>query len=263
MAGFIYIVKWGGEHFYIFVWLFLLVVQFAAMWIYPTLIQPCFNTVKPIEDGPLRQQIELLAQSVQYPLKKLFEIDGSTRSSHSNAYLFGFCGNKRIVLYDTLIQQNTPEEIVAVVGHELGHWKLSHTIKMLVIGQVHSLVMLWLFGFMLHSEALFSSFGFTSQRPVLIGFALFELVWSPLSHVLSFAMNLLSRFHEFQADAFAQELGYGKHLKSALIKLSKENKSNYNPDVWYSTYHYSHPPLIERLRAIDALENFKLAKKVD
>lgn len=250
-ALFIFIIKWGGDYFYIYVWLFMFSVQMLLVTIYPVWIQPCFNKVEPLPDGDLKSAIEKLAEQVDYPLKKLYQIDGSKRSGHSNAYMYGFCKNKRIVLFDTLIEQSTIEEVVAVLGHELGHWALSHTIKMLVTGQAHLLFIFWLFGKCYQDQQLYSDFGFTTTMPTLIGFIVFNYIFTPIENVINFFNILLTRKHEFEADRFGVNLGYADSLRSGLIKLQLENLGNMNPDKWYSTYHYSHPPLVERLEAIE------------
>ncbi|KAL0675482.1 hypothetical protein Bca4012_003463 [Brassica carinata] len=213
VAAIIVIVQKGGPYLAIYLWAFMFILSLVMMTIYPVLIAPLFNKFTPLPDGDLREKIEKLASSLKFPLKKLFVVDGSTRSSHSNAYMYGFFKNKRIVLYDTLIQQCKNEnEIVAVIAHELGHWKLNHT-----------------------------TYSFIAVQHTVI----------PLQHLVSFGLNLVSRTFEFQADAFAVNLGYAKDLRPALVKLQEENLSAMNTDPLYSAYHYSHPPLVERLRAID------------
>ncbi|CAH8323947.1 unnamed protein product [Eruca vesicaria subsp. sativa] len=213
VATIIFIVQKGGPYLAIYLWAFMFILSIVMMTIYPVLIAPLFNKFTPLPDGDLREKIEKLASSLRFPLKKLFVVDGSIRSSHSNAYMYGFFKNKRIVLYDTLIQQcKNEDEIVAVIAHELGHWKLNHT-----------------------------TYSFIAVQHTVI----------PLQHLVSFGLNLVSRAFEFQADAFAVNLGYAKDLRPALVKLQEENLSAMNTDPLYSAYHYSHPPLVERLRAID------------
>ncbi|KVH97271.1 CAAX prenyl protease 1 [Cynara cardunculus var. scolymus] len=220
VAAIILIVQKGGPYLAIYLWGFMFVLSLVMMTIYPVLIAPLFNKFTPLPDGELRTKIENLASSLKFPLKKLFVVDGSTRSSHSNAYMYGFFKNKRIVLYDTLIQQcKNEEEVVAVIAHELGHWKLNHTMYSFIAVQ-HTII--------------------------------------PIQHLVSFCLNLVSRAFEFQADAFAKKLGYSKPLRDGLVKLQEENLSAMNTDPWYSAYHYSHPPLVERLAAID-----KADKKAD
>ncbi|GAY51451.1 hypothetical protein CUMW_134310, partial [Citrus unshiu] len=213
VSAIIIIVQKGGPYLAIYLWAFMFVLSLVMMTLYPVLIAPLFNKFTPLPEGELREKIEKLASSLKFPLKKLFVVDGSTRSSHSNAYMYGFFKNKRIVLYDTLIQQcKNDEEIVAVIAHELGHWKLNHTMYSFIAVQ-HTVI--------------------------------------PIQHLVSFGLNLVSRSFEFQADAFAKKLGYASALRAGLVKLQEENLSAMNTDPWYSAYHYSHPPLVERLAAID------------
>lgn len=175
-------------------------MQLIMITIYPTLIQPLFNKVESLPEGDLRTAIESLASRISYPLKKLFVIDGSKRSSHSNAYMYGFGQNKRIVLFDTLVEHSTTEEVCAVLAHELGHWSLSHTLKILTVTQGHLLVLFWLFGQFVGCGEMYTSFGFPpGVRPVLVGFILFGYVYSPVESLLGFAINVYSRKNEFEA----------------------------------------------------------------
>lgn len=248
------VIMYTGPYFYVYVCLTIGVIQLVAVIVYPTLIQPCFNKVTPLDEGPLRSAIEQLAASLHFPLQKLFVIDGSKRSAHSNAYFYGLpCGSKRIVLYDTLIEQSSQAQVVAVLAHELGHWKRNHTMKNMVLMQLLTVFQFWLFGLVLHSRHMYEEFGFYNETPTFVGLMLFSCIYSPVSHVLTFVMNLLSRKFEYEADAFAVSLGHGDELKSGLITLHKENKGTMIPDSWYSAYHHSHPPLLQRLDAIDQL----------
>ncbi|KAG6437590.1 hypothetical protein SASPL_102509 [Salvia splendens] len=251
VAAIITIVQKGGPYLAIYLWGFMLIVSLIMMTVYPVLIAPLFNKFTPLPEGELRTKIENLASSLKFPLKKLFVVDGSTRSSHSNAYMYGFFKNKRIVLYDTLIQQcKNEEEVVAVIAHELGHWKLNHTMYSFIAVQILTLLQFGGYTLVRNSKDLFQSFGFDTQ-PVLIGLIIFQHTVIPLQHVVSLLLNLVSRAFEFLADAFAKKLGYAVPLRAGLIKLQEENLSSMNTDPWYSAYHYSHPPLVERLAAID------------
>ncbi|XP_055817230.1 CAAX prenyl protease 1 homolog isoform X1 [Solanum dulcamara] len=251
VAAIIVIVQKGGPYLAIYLWGFMLILSLVMMTIYPVLIAPLFNKFTPLPQGELRLKIENLASSLKFPLKKLFVVDGSTRSSHSNAYMYGFFKNKRIVLYDTLIQQcKNDEEIVAVIAHELGHWKLNHTMYSFIAVQILTFLQFGGYTLVRNSKDLFQSFGFDTQ-PVLIGLIIFQHTVIPLQHLVSFGLNLVSRAFEFQADAFAKKLGYATPLRAGLVKLQEENLSAMNTDPWYSAYHYSHPPLVERLAAID------------
>ncbi|KAL3517197.1 hypothetical protein ACH5RR_024099 [Cinchona calisaya] len=251
VAAIIVIVQKGGPYLAIYLWGFMFVLSLVMMTLYPILIAPLFNKFTPLPDGELRSKIESLACSLKFPLKKLFVVDGSTRSSHSNAYMYGFFNNKRIVLYDTLLQQcKNDEEVVAVIAHELGHWKLNHTIYSFIAVQILMFLQFGGYTLVRNSKDLFQSFGFDTQ-PVLIGFIIFQHTVIPLQHLVSFGLNLVSRSFEFQADAFARKFGYSSALRAGLVKLQEENLSTMNTDPWYSAYHYSHPPLVERLAALD------------
>ncbi|KAG4992667.1 hypothetical protein AAZX31_09G234300 [Glycine max] len=251
VAAIIVIVQKGGPYLAIYLWVFTFGLSIVMMTLYPVLIAPLFNKFTPLPDGQLREKIEKLASSLNYPLKKLFVVDGSTRSSHSNAYMYGFFKNKRIVLYDTLIQQcKDDEEIVAVIAHELGHWKLNHTVYTFVAMQILTLLQFGGYTLVRNSADLYRSFGFDTQ-PVLIGLIIFQHTVIPLQQLVSFGLNLVSRSFEFQADGFAKKLGYASGLRGGLVKLQEENLSAMNTDPWYSAYHYSHPPLVERLAVLD------------
>lgn len=252
VSAIIVIVQKGGPYLAIYLWGFMFVLSIVMMTLYPVLIAPLFNKFTPLPEGELRKKIENLASSLKFPLKKLFVVDGSTRSSHSNAYMYGFFNNKRIVLYDTLLQQcKNDEEVVAVIAHELGHWKLNHTMYSFIAVQILTLLQFGGYTLVRNSKDLFESFGFHDTQPVLIGLIIFQHTVIPLQHLVSFALNLVSRSFEFQADAFAKKLGYAKELRAGLVKLQEENLSAMNTDPWYSAYHYSHPPLVERLSALD------------
>ncbi|TYZ59705.1 hypothetical protein PybrP1_011110 [[Pythium] brassicae (nom. inval.)] len=254
-AALVVVIRWGGALFYLYAWGVLLAFALAMITLYPVLIMPLFNTFTPLESGELRTRIEALAARLRFPLTQLFVVDGSTRSSHSNAYFFGLFKSKRIVIFDTLLAQATPDEIVAILGHELGHWQLAHLPQSFALQQLHLLACFYVFGRCMHDGALFASFGFAARdaQPVLVGFLLFsQTVWAPVEHALAFLSTLLTRRNEFQADAFAVALGHARALKSGLTKLALENLANMNPDPLYSAYHYSHPPLVERLNAITA-----------
>ncbi|CAL9086559.1 unnamed protein product [Musa textilis] len=257
VSAIIFIVQKGGPYLAIYLWAFMFVLSLIMMTLYPILIAPLFNKFTPLPDGELREKIEKLAASLKFPLKKLFVVDGSTRSSHSNAYMYGFFNNKRIVLYDTLIQQcKNEEEVVAVIAHELGHWKLNHTMYSFIAVQILTFLQFGGYTLVRNSKDLFESFGFDSQ-PILIGLIIFQHTVIPLQHLVNFGLNLVSRTFEFQADAFAKKLGYANALRAGLIKLQEENLSAMNTDPWYSAYHYSHPPLVERLSAIEEADSKK------
>ncbi|KAI9739537.1 MAG: hypothetical protein M1834_006253 [Cirrosporium novae-zelandiae] len=250
MSAFLWIIQKTGNQFFYYLWLFGIGVQIFAITVYPILILPLFNKLSPLEDGPLKVGVEALAKRLDFPLKELHVIDGSKRSAHSNAYFYGLPWKKHIVIYDTLIEKSNPEEVVAVLSHELGHWSLSHTTKLFLIGQVHMFYIFALFSCFINNRSLYQSFGFHDEYPIIIGFILFSDALAPMDTVLKLLMNILSRKYEFEADAFAQKLGYSTELAKSLIKLQIQNLSTMNADWMYASYHYSHPILPERLAAI-------------
>merc|ERR1712127_105288 len=231
-------------------------------------------------EGELREGIEGLAASVEFPLYKLYVVEGSKRSSHSNAYFYGFFKFKRIVLFDTLLEESerlklkteeekekekteaaekeekkamgcNNQEIVAVLGHELGHWKMNHVLQNLIIGQVQIFLMFGLFGLLSKYSPLYQAFGFTSSQPVLIGLMIvLQYITAPYSALIGFLMSVLSRHFEFQADEFAAKLGKAKDLCSALVKLNNDNLSFPVYDWLFSAWHHSHPPLLQRIEAL-------------
>ena len=252
------IIKWGGEHFHLYVWAFTFVFSVFMMTIVPVVIMPMFNKYEPLKDGPLKTQIYELADKLKYPLTKLFVMDGSKRSSHSNAFMFGFGKNKRIVLFDTLLEQVHDDEILAILGHELGHWKLGHTLSNFAITQIYTGAAFYCFSLCYTSHDLYRAFGFDGEErpvPTIIALLLFFMtLWAPVDKVLSFLLTIFSRINEFGADRFSHGLGMSKKLQSGLVKISLENLGAMCPDPLYSTYHYSHPPLVERLNAMIELD---------
>ncbi|KAJ3072171.1 CAAX prenyl protease 1 [Podochytrium sp. JEL0797] len=254
VAGLLRVIQWGGDKFFYYVWIFMLSFQVTLILIFPTVIAPWFNKFTPLEDGELKTQIGELAKRVKFPLTKIFVIDGSTRSSHSNAYFTGLFKDKRIVLYDTLLQHQTNPEILAVLAHELGHWQKSHILAKLAISQLQLFLVFYTFSHFIHSSPMYTAFGFPNEHPVMIGLVLFSYIYQPIDSLSSFLSNYVSRVHEFEADTYAKRLGYAEQLKSGLIKLHSKNLGNLIPDPWYSAWHYSHPPLVERLAAIGKTE---------
>ena len=252
----VYVIIKGGKYFYIFTEICAIILMFIFMWVYPNIIQPLFNKFKELEEGDLKTGIMDLAKRVNYPLKKIYEMDASQRSSHSNAYLFGFWKNKRIVLFDTLIKNLEIKEIEGVLGHEFGHWAKWHSIILLFISFTNIFIIFYLLQFFINEIPIFISFGF-EQKSVFIGLYLFFLIYSPVTFFINAIQNYIVRIIEYQADKYSYELGYGDYLKKALIKLSESNKSDLDPDPLYSIINYSHPILVERIRAINKYQNDK------
>lgn len=251
LALLIKVIQLTGKYFFITAWLLSVAFQLFMILIYPSFIQPLFNKFVLLENGELKEKIEKLAQSLGFPLKEIFVVDGSTRSSHSNAYFFGLFKSKRIVLYDTLLKQASVDQICAIMGHELGHWAKSHMLKRLVLAQVQLFGVFFAFSFFNSNQKFFVAYGFTDSMPIIIGLMLIQSLLSPLFVLFSFLANYVSRVHEFEADKFSVDLGMGKDLKDGLISLHSENLSNPDTDPLYCIAHYSHPPLFDRLDAID------------
>ncbi|KAL6849135.1 zinc metalloprotease [Amphichorda felina] len=250
LAGFLKIIQKTGNQFFFYLWVFTAGLQIFMTAAYPTFILPLFNKLSPLPEGELKSKVDDLAASLKFPLHELFVIDGSKRSAHSNAYFFGLPWKKHIVLYDTLIEGNEPDEVKAVLGHELGHWKLGHTTRLMCISQAHLLYIFTLFSVFINNASLYSAFGFVTERPIIIGFLLFSDALSPMDTVVKLLMNIITRKYEFQADKFAMDLGYATDLARSLLKLHTQNLSSLDADPIYASYHFSHPHLTERLKAL-------------
>lgn len=218
--------------------------------IYPIFILPLFNKLSPLEPSKLKTDVEDLATRLKFPLKHLYSIDGSKRSAHSNAYFYGLPWSKHIVIYDTLMQKASSEEVVAVLAHELGHWSRGHTTKLFGIAQAHLFYVFALFSVFIGNLSLYRAFGFHAHQPIIVGFILFGDVLAPMDTVVKLLMNVLSRKFEYQADEFAVGLGYSKDLARSLIKLQVQNLATMDADWLFSSYHYTHPILPERLAAL-------------
>ena len=231
---------------WIAVTLFMLFIQFAA----PAWIMPLFNKFKPLEEGELRDAIMDYARSVDFSLENLFVMDGSKRSAKSNAFFTGFGRNKRIALFDTLIDSHSTSELVAILAHEIGHYKKKHILQSMVIGILHMGLMLFLLSIFVGNKGLFDAF-YMDNISVYAGLIFFGILFSPLEIILSVLMNSLSRKNEYEADRFAVDTTGGKEdMISGLKKLSVHNLSNLTPHPFYVFLNYSHPPLLERIRAI-------------
>lgn len=246
LAFFTYFETYGWLYAWAAVTAFTLFVQFIA----PTWIMPLFNDFEPLEEGELRQKIEDMADRVDFPLQGIFVMDGSKRSSKSNAFFTGFGKNKRIALYDTLIDKHTDDELVAVLAHEIGHYKKKHILKNMTVSILHTGVMLLLLSIFLNAEGLYEAF-YMEQPSVYAGLIFFGLLYAPVEMLLSLVMQIISRKHEYEADRFAAETTEQPGtMIQALKKLSKDNLSNLTPHWFYVFLNYSHPPVLKRIEAI-------------
>jgi STE24 endopeptidase len=250
MPALLWVIDNGGDKLVLYLWGFLQTLVLVIMLIYPNVIMPLFNKFEPLKDQELKQKIEQLAADLKFPLTNLFEIDGSKRSSHSNAFFYGFGGKKGIVLYDTLLHLDH-DKILAILCHELGHWKFWHLWRTVFVVSLNLFMMCALFQMCMTDAAMFAAFGFPNARDTVIGFVMFQKVFSPAEAVFMRFMNGMQRRNEHQADSFAVKLGYGGDMKAGLEAISKENKGSLCPDPYYAWYHFSHPGLLERLQYVD------------
>jgi STE24 endopeptidase len=248
----IWIYNSTGEYFWLCAWGVITAFMLFIAMFYSTLIVPLFNKQKPLEDGEMRTAIKAFADKTGFKLDNIFVIDGSKRSTKSNAYFSGFGSKKRIVLYDTLIKEHTTEELVAVLAHEIGHYKMKHSLKGMVMSVVQSGIMLFIISLFIGNPVLSQALG-SYEGSFHMGIIAFGLLYSPLSLILGILGNIISRRYEFQADHYAAVNYNAKALQDALKKLSVNNLSNLKPHPVYVFFHYSHPPLLKRLQALEKI----------
>lgn len=251
IAAIMWIYVATGEWFWVLALAFISTVMLVMTMFYSTWIVPLFNKQKPLEAGILKDSISQLAAKTGFKLDNIFVIDGSKRSTKANAYFSGIGSKKRIVLYDTLINEHSTEEIVAVLAHEIGHYKKKHTLTGFVFTILNSGLMLFLLSLFIGSSVLSQALG-VDTASFHIGLLAFGLLYSPLSLITGIISNIISRKNEFAADRFAAEQYDAEALKNALIKLSMNNLSNLTPHPVYVFFHYSHPPLLERIKALES-----------
>lgn len=247
----IWFYQWAGSSFWLYAWAVIAVFSVVMNMFYAKLIVPLFNKQTPLEDGSLRQKIEAYASKVGFKLDNIFVIDGSKRSTKANAYFSGFGREKRITLYDTLINDLEEEEIVAVLAHEVGHYKKNHIIINLITSIALTGLTLWLLSLCIGSPLLSQALGIATPS-FHIGLIAFGILYSPISEITSLLMNFISRAFEYQADNFAKETYAGAPLISGLKTLSKNSLSNLTPHPAYVFMHYSHPTLLQRFRNISS-----------
>jgi STE24 endopeptidase len=247
----LYLIVSLGPGFWIY---FLIVISGFSLFInifYTSLILPLFNKLTPLPDGELKMAIQSYSRNVAFPLSNIFVIDGSKRSSKSNAFFSGLGKKKKIVLYDTLIKNHSTEELVSILAHEVGHYKKKHVIQNYILSILQSALMLFLLSKMITNEQLSLALGGTDLS-IHLNLLAFGMLYTPVSKLLGVFHNILSRKNEYEADAYAAETASGTALVSALKNLSLDNLSNLWPHKWFVFFHYSHPPLVQRLRAIQS-----------
>ena len=251
VAILIFLVLNLGTSFWLIFWVTITVIMVLMNMFYTTLILPLFNKLTPLEAGSLRQAIETYSQSVGFPLTNIYIIDGSKRSSKANAFFSGLGKKKKVVLYDTLIEKHSDEELVAIFAHEVGHYKKKHIQLGLILSVIQTGVMLFVLSLMIFNTQLSEALGATSMK-LHLNLIAFGILYSPISMITGLFMNMISRKNEFEADRYAVTTSDGAKLAQALKKLSSDNLGNLLPHPAYVFVNYSHPPLLIRLAAIEA-----------
>lgn len=253
LAALLWFFRQTGPFAWVYAWVTVTVVMLLLQYVAPRLLMPLFNDFEPLPDGELREAILDYAASVNFALDDIYVMDGSRRSSKSNAFFTGFGGNRRIVLFDTLVEEQSVDELVTVVAHEMGHYKRHHIPQRMAISVLQTGVLFLLLSIFLQVEGLFAAF-YVEQMSVYTGLVFFGLLYTPVDLLLSVPLQAWSRRHEYEADAFAVETtGRPDTFISGLKQLAASNLANLTPHPFYVTLHHSHPPLQERIRQIQEL----------
>ena len=249
LAGTIYLFSYVNNSFWLWLWTGMSIFLILTNMFYAELIVPIFNKLKPLNNGSLKNKIEAYSKKVGYSLSKIYVIDGSKRSSKANAFFSGLGSRKTIALYDTLIEKHSEDELVAVLAHEVGHYKKKHILTSLILSILQLGLMCFLFELCLNEENISRALG--SDKVVFhLGLVGFGILYSPIGTIVGIFMNILSRKNEFEADEYAKKTFEGSSLELALKKLSVDNLTNLYPHPLYVFIHYSHPPLLKRLEAL-------------
>ncbi|MDQ6951426.1 MAG: M48 family metallopeptidase [Mariprofundales bacterium] len=253
IALILWLMKIAGAWWWLEAWLAWSGFSLLMLWLYPAIIAPLFNKFSPMEDGALKHRIGQLLARCNFANGGLFVMDGSRRSAHGNAYFTGFGRSRRIVFFDTLLAQLTPEQIEAVLAHELGHFKRRHIIKRIALSLVMALTGFALLGWLAQQPWLFTSFGINHPSDGML-LLLFMLLLPWFTFWLTPLMNLLSRRHEFEADSYAAKHSDANQLITALVSMYAENAATLTPDPWWSAWHDSHPPAPVRIAHLSSYQ---------
>ena len=240
------------EYGWLYVWIFLIAFSIIMQPIFTTFVAPMFNKFTPLEDGPLLQKIKDYLSKVNFPVQRLEVVDGSKRSSHSNAYFSGIGKYKRIALFDTLLEQMDDDEILSIIAHEVGHYKLKHIYSGIILSSLQSGIMLYILSLFINNEQLFSVFSMQEGNlSIYASLVFFSMLYSPISLIIGIFFSITSRKNEFSADAYSAETAkMPESLISGLKKMSKENLSNLTPH-WLNVFlNYSHPPVLKRIKVL-------------
>ena len=254
LALIIWFYQQTGPHFWIYAWVLVSLFMIFMTMFYTSLLLPLFNKLKPLEDGELKTQITNFCEKVDFQLDNVFVMDGSKRSSKANAFFSGLGKKKKIVLFDTLIDKLSAEEIVAVLAHEIGHYKKKHTFISVISSVLQTGITFYILSLFVDNPVLSKALG-AEETSFHLGLVTFGFLYSPISTLLGLFMNNISRKNEYAADHFAAKYYHGQYLQNALKNLSVNNLSNLTPHPAYVFVHYSHPPLLKRLQFIDNLNH--------
>ncbi|MGC8803595.1 MAG: M48 family metallopeptidase, partial [Bacteroidales bacterium] len=253
LGAFIWFYYRVGEWFWLYIWLIYAAFSIFMGMFYSHLIVPLFNKQTPLPEGELRDAILQLSNKAGFKIKDIYVIDGSKRSTRANAYFTGLGPKKRIVLYDTLLSQLSTDEIVAVLAHEIGHYRYKHNYKGLVLSLLQMGLTLYILSLFINHPALTEALG-VQAKAIHISLLVFGILYSPITLLTGLLGNIISRRHEYQADRFVGQFGLSEHLVAALKKLSRNNLSNINPHPAYVFFHYSHPTLLQRIQALKNIQ---------
>ena len=251
VGGILWLMQDASPLWWIYVWAVLLSFGLLISWIFPTFIAPLFNKFMPLENEELRERITTLMNRCGFASNGIFVMDGSKRSSHGNAYFTGLGKNKRIVFFDTLLETLDPNEVEAVLAHELGHFKHHHVRKGLILNAITTLIGLGILAWLIKQDVFYTSLG-VSHASTYMALILFSMVMPLFSIYLTPLMSYMSRKHEFEADDFAAEQSKPETLIKALVKLYRDNANTLTPDLLYSSFHDSHPPAPVRIAHLSA-----------
>jgi STE24 endopeptidase len=236
-----------GKDFWIVAWVFITTISILINGFYAQIIVPLFNKQTKLEEGNLKNDIEKYSKKVGFDLSNIFVIDGSKRSTKANAYFSGFGKQKRVTLYDTLLNKLNDNQIIAVIAHEIGHYKKNHIIFNLIFSTIQTGLMLYILSLLIYMPIFSEALGIQSHS-FHIGLITFSILYTPISEIFSLIFNVFSRKFEYQADHYAKETFNSKHLIEALKVLSKDSLSNLTPHPKYVWWHYSHPTLAQRIK---------------
>jgi STE24 endopeptidase len=257
LAGILFFFQFAGEPAWLYAWMVFTLFAFFVQFIAPTWIMPIFNKFTPLEAGELKERILSYARSVDFPVEQIYVIDGSRRSTKANAFFSGFGRHKRIALFDTLIAKQTIPELVAILAHEIGHYKKKHILLGMAVSIAHAGLMFFLLSIFLYRPGLYEAF-YMEQPSIYAGLVFFSLLFTPVESILSIFLQALSRRNEYEADRFAADtFEQPEAMVSALKKLAVDHLSNLTPHPLHMILNDSHPPILQRIRAIRVTQRDK------